>query len=102
MVTKTQEEWDLMDENERKAHLLAEEKTVFGRTRSDEPAFKKVKGVPQEMGVGSPGRETNNHFSAIRKYEGEEAHQEALAEIWKRDPDHAKRLNLSKPKAKAA
>lgn len=93
MVTKTQEEWDLMTPDERKAHLSAEEKIVFGHD------FEKKKGVPIEQGIGAPGRETNNHFSGIRKYEGEEAYQVALAGIWKRDPDRAKKLNLPKPKA---
>jgi hypothetical protein len=101
MVTKTAEEWSGMDEAARKAHLADEEKTVFGRTVTNEPAYRKVKGVPQELGIGSKGRETPNHFRAILKYEGEAAHQEALAEIWKRDPDHATRIGLPKPRAKA-
>lgn len=74
MVTKTQEEWDSMTPTEQKAHLIEEEKIVFGTD------FKKVKGHPVEQGIGSPGRETANHFAAIRKYEGEEAHKKALAE----------------------
>lgn len=99
MVTKTPEELDALSPEEMKSYLADEEMTVFGRNRLNEPDFKKVKGVPQERGIGSPGRENSNHFAAIRKYEGEEAYQEALREIWKRDSDRAKKLNLPKPKA---
>ena len=31
---------------------------------------KKVKAEPVEQGIGAPGRETNNHFAAIRKVRG--------------------------------
>lgn len=95
MVTKTTEELDAMTPDEKKAHFAAEEKIVFGED------IEKKKGAPVEKGIGSPGRETNNHFAAIRKYQGEEAYQEALAEIWGRDPDRAKKLNLPKPKKAA-
>lgn len=74
MVTKTNEEWDAMDPAERKAHLAEEEKIVFGAD------FRKLKGQPVEQGIGSPGRETPNHFAAIRKYEGEEAEKKARAD----------------------
>lgn len=93
MVTKTAEEWDAMSPAEQKEHTASEEKIVFGND------FQKKKGTPIEQGIGSQGRETHNHFAAIRKHEGEEAYQAALAEIWKRDPERAKKLNLPKPKA---
>lgn len=99
MVTLTTEEWDALGDPEKggspakqKAHLAAEEKIVFGQD------LEKKKGQPVEKGFGSPGRETNNHFNGIRKYEGEDAYQAALEEIHKRDPDHAKRLGLPKPR----
>lgn len=79
MVTKTMEELDSMTPEERKAHRAEEEKIVFGTD------FKKVKGKPVEQGIGSPGRETPNHFAAIRKYEGEEAYKAALAKAKKGD-----------------
>lgn len=78
MVTKTPEEWAGMDDAERKAHLIEEEKIVFGAD------FKKVKGKPVEKGIGAPGRETQNHFNAIRKYEGEEAYKDAMAKAKKK------------------
>lgn len=103
MPTLTNEEWDALGDPERggslakqKAHLAAEEKIVFGHD------IEKKKGHPVEKGVGSAGRENGNHFNGIRKYEGEEAYQGALEEIWRRDPDHAKKLGLQKPRSKAA
>lgn len=48
--------------------------------------------MPQ--GIGSPGNENGNHFAAIRKHEGEIPYQNALKEIWKRDPDRARKLGL--------
>lgn len=94
MVTKTQEEWDLMDPAEQKAHLAAEEKIVFGTD------FQKRKGQPVEQGIGSQGRETHNHFVALRKHEGEDAYRDAYEEIAKRDPERLKKLNLPKPQPK--
>lgn len=100
MVTKTQEELDIMrmqiqtgelPPDAIKQHFAAEEKVVFGND------FKKVKGQPVEQGIGSPGRENHNHFSAIRKYEGEDAYREAYEDLAKRDPAHSKKLNLPKP-----
>lgn len=92
MVTKTPEEWDLMSPDERKAHLASEEKIVFGHD------FQKRKGAPIEQGIGSPTRETQNHFTAMRKYEGEDAYREAYEEFAKRDPERFKKMNLPKPK----
>ena len=91
MVTKTQEEWDLMDPAEQKAHLASEEKIVFGHD------FQKRKGIPIEQGIGSPDHETANHFTSLRKYEGEDAYREACEDLAKRDPERFKKLNLSKP-----
>jgi len=78
MVTKTMEELDAMTPEEKRLHRAEEEKIVFGTD------FKKVKGKPVEQGIGSPGRETPNHLNAIRKYEGEEAYQAALAKAKKK------------------
>lgn len=73
MVSLTPEERGNMSPAELKAHQAEEDKIVFGHD------FKRVKGKPVEQGIGSPGRETANHLNAIRKYEGEEAYQKALA-----------------------
>lgn len=73
MVTKTNEELDAMSSEEKRAHYASEEKIVFGTD------FKKKGGVPVEQGIGAPGRETENHFKAIGKYEGVEAEKAARA-----------------------
>lgn len=96
MVTLTTEELDVLTPDQRVAHYIDEEKTVFGRTAANDPAFKRVDGIPQEMGIGSPGRETGNHLAAILKWEGQEAYQQAVNAIWKRDPERAKRLGLKR------
>lgn len=92
MVTKTDEELAYMGPDERKAHFAAEEKIVFGHD------FQKRKGAPVEQGIGSQGRETQNHFMGIRKYEGEDAYREAYEEFAKRDPERFKKMNLPKPR----
>jgi hypothetical protein len=82
MVTLTQEERSGMTVEELKVHQADEELTVFGRNKLGEPAFKRDRdGKPVEQGVGSPGNEGQNHFASIRKYEGEEAYQKAIAEF---------------------
>lgn len=97
MVTKTLEELEVMTPEQIAAHRADEELTVFGRNKLGEPSFTRDKnGAPVEQGIGAPGRETGNHFVAIRKYEGEDAYFKACADVWKKNPDHAKRLNLPK------
>lgn len=66
MVTKTEAELAEMTPEAIKAHFDAEMKLVFG-----ENARRNNKGIPQEQGIGSPGRETPNHFAAMRKREAE-------------------------------
>lgn len=92
MVTKTPEELEMLSPEALKAYLADEEKIVFGQD------VERKGGAPVEKGIGSPGRETVNHFTALRKYEGEEAYREAYNELAKRNPDHLKKLNLPKPK----
>jgi hypothetical protein len=91
MVTKTIEEMEALTPEERVAHFAAEEKIVFGQN------FQRDRnGIPVENGVGAPGRESLNHLTALRKYEGEDAYQTAVAAIWKRDPEYAQKLGLKK------
>lgn len=78
MVTLTMEERDALTPAEQKAHQAGEEKIVFGQD------FKKIKGHPVEQGLGAPGRETENHFRAIGKYEGAEAEKSARETAAKR------------------
>jgi hypothetical protein len=56
-------------------------------------------GKRQEVGIGSKGHETVNHFAALKKNEslGLElpgTYDKAIAEIWKRDPERAQKLGL--------
>jgi hypothetical protein len=78
MVTLTSTEFDALNPAERAAHLEAEKTTVFGVGHAV------VKGKPQENGIGSPGHESENHYAAIRKWEGPEAEKRARAEAAKR------------------
>jgi len=71
--------------------LIAADQAVFGH---DAKKDKKGNYIPQ--GIGSPGRETSNHFAAIRRYEGKEAWEAAVREIQKRDPKKHAELNLPK------
>ena len=94
MVTLTQDEFGALNPEQRAAHLAEEEKIVFGHNfRRD------AKGNPIEVGIGSPGRPSLNSLQAIRKYEGEEAYQAAVAKLWKDSPEAAQRLNLPKRRA---
>lgn len=92
-IQKTQEEIDAMSPAELKDYHEQQRLIVFGHD-----SHKDRQGHPIEQGLGAPGCETANHFQSILKYEGAAAHQAALAEIWKRDPKHAAKLGLPKPK----
>lgn len=48
--------------------------------------------IPQ--GIGAPGNESGNHFAAIKRWEGREAWEKAVRDCWKRNPEHAKKMNL--------
>ena len=77
--------------------LDAEDAAVHGHD-----AKKDKKGKRIQQGIGSPGHESGNHFTAILRYEGKEAWEIAVKDIWKRDPKRAEALNLPKLKEKAA
>lgn len=69
-------------------------RNVFGQD-----AKKDSRGDYVEQGLGAKGHETANHFAALKKLEamGLElpgVYDKALADIWKRDPDRAKKLRL--------
>ena len=71
---------------------LADAKNVFGydaKQRSD--------GTWIEQGIGAPGRESVNHFQSIRRYEGQQAYEKAVREIYRRDPKRAAALGLPQP-----
>jgi hypothetical protein len=76
--------------HEQAQHEVA--KSVYGHDfRQDK------QGRPIVQGIGAPGNENGNHFAAIRKWQGEVRYQAALKEIWKRDPNHARRIGLEEP-----
>jgi hypothetical protein len=83
---------DLSAEEIDQLSIESVDKAVFGHD-----AKKDRKGNYMEQGIGSPGNETHNHFAAIKKYEGKEAYEAAVRELWKRDPERAEKLGLPKP-----
>ena len=54
-------------------------------------------GNPIQQGIGAPGRESVNHFASIRRYEGQAAYERAVREIYRRSPDHARKIGLPEP-----
>lgn len=110
MVTKTTEEISAMQaqidmgalpKDAIETYFEGEAKNVFGHD-----AKKDRQGNYKEQGIGAKGNETSNHFLALKKAEaqGHEppgSYDEAVREIWKRDPDRAEKLRLPKPKAAA-
>ncbi|QQN62121.1 hypothetical protein JIR23_21215 [Bradyrhizobium diazoefficiens] len=78
MVTLTLEEMEVLSPEQRVAHQAEEAKIVFGHDH------RVIKGRPVEQGIGAPGRETENHYASIRKYEGPEAEKKARAKAAKR------------------
>jgi hypothetical protein len=69
-------------------------RNVFGQD-----AVKDRHGNYIEQGLGAKGRETANHFNALKKAEamGVElpgAYDKAVADIWKRDPERARKIGL--------
>jgi hypothetical protein len=75
----------------------AEARMVFGVD-----AKKDAKGNFIEQGIGSRGNESANHFASLARaerdgFEPPGAYRAALAEIWRRDPERAKKLGLPQP-----
>jgi hypothetical protein len=75
-------------------HEEAKARNVFGHD-----AQRDRHGNYIEQGIGAKGHETANHFTALKKAEamGQElpgTYDKAVAEIWKRDPDRARKLRL--------
>lgn len=83
---------NLSDEEMDAQGLAAVDAAVYGAD-----AKKDAKGRWIEQGVGSAGHESGNHFAAIRRWEGKEAYDRAVAACWKNSPDHAKKLGLPQP-----
>jgi hypothetical protein len=72
--------------------LAANDEAVFGHD-----AKRDRNGEFIQQGIGSPGHETANHFASILRWEGRERWEIAVRDLWKRNPEHAKRLRLPQP-----
>jgi hypothetical protein len=84
---------NLSDEEMDAQGLAAVDASVYG---ADAKKDRHGNFIPQ--GIGAPGNESGNHFAALLKYSGKEAYDRAVAEIFKRDPDRARRLGLQQPR----
>ncbi len=83
---------------------IAQYKEAVARNVFGHDAKKDKHGDYIEKGLGTAGNETTGHFSALmnaelRGTEPRGTYQAALAEIWRRDPAHAKKLRLPKPQS---
>jgi hypothetical protein len=75
----------------------AERKNVYGFD------YKKDRhGNPIPQGIGSPNHETTNHFSSIRRYQGEAKYQAAVRKMWKENPERARKIGLEQPERASA
>lgn len=70
----------------------AEARAVYGH---DAKKDRNGNWIPQ--GIGAPGHETLNHFSSIRRYEGEQKYQNALRRMWKENPTRGAAIGLEQP-----
>jgi hypothetical protein len=80
------------DEEAHAAGVKALEDSVHGHD-----AKKDSRGNFIPQGIGAPGHESLNHFNSIRRYQGETKYQAAVREIYKRDPDRARKIGLEPP-----
>jgi hypothetical protein len=78
MVALRREEWDELSPEEKREHLIMEEKNVFGYdVRHDKH------GRPIEQGIGSASQPSMNHFRALAAAEGAEVAEKAIADARK-------------------
>ncbi len=73
MVSLRREEWDELTPEEKKLHLIREEKNVFGDNVQHDRH-----GHPIEVGIGSASQPTANHFAAMATYEGVDVARQKL------------------------
>ena len=67
MVTLTPDELAQLTPAQRAEHFAKEEETVYGK------GFRRDRhGQPIEQGIGSPSRESEDHYRALEKAEGKE------------------------------
>ena len=82
---------DMTDAEMDRIALAAVDEAVFG---FDAKRDRKGSYIPQ--GIGAQGHETGNHFASILRWQGKAAWEDAVREIWKRDPERAQKLGLPK------
>jgi hypothetical protein len=86
MVSLRREEWDELTPEEKREHLILEEKNVFGHDVKHDRH-----GRPIEQGIGSPSQPSMNHFRALGAAEGAEVAEKAIADARKNgwEPERA-------------
>jgi hypothetical protein len=95
-IRLTQGELDQLSPEQRKRWWDEMQRQMYGHDA------KKGRHGYIEQGIGSPGNENRNHFAALKQaeLEGKEpagSYDAAVAEIWARDPEHAKKCGLLQP-----
>jgi hypothetical protein len=78
MVSLRREEWDELTPEEKRAHLIMEEKNVFGHDVKHDKH-----GRPIEQGIGSASQPSMNHFRNLAASEGSEIAQKAIEQARK-------------------
>ena len=76
---------------------LAEARQVFGHDAKQDS-----RGNFIQQGIGAPGHETVNHFTSIRRYQGEAKYQQAIKKMWRENPARAEKIGLEKPERLSA
>jgi hypothetical protein len=74
MVSLRREEWDELTPAEKRAHLVQEEKNVFGHDVKHDRH-----GNPIEVGIGSKSQPSANHFRALATAEGPSVAEKEMA-----------------------
>jgi hypothetical protein len=80
VVALKREEWDELNDAEKREHMIAEAKNVFGHDAKKDPRTGKY----IEQGFGSASQPTEQHFQALAVAEGQEVADKARAEAMKR------------------
>jgi hypothetical protein len=70
----------------------AERKAVFGFDYKTDKH-----GNPIQQGIGSPGHETINHFNSLLRYQGRQAWEKAVRDMWRQNPERATKIGLPRP-----
>jgi len=69
-------------------HYECEARNVYGHDAKKDAAGN---WIPQSIPLG------HNHYAAILRYEGKDAYDRAVRNLWRENPQRAKALNLPEP-----